>query len=115
MRQIFPCVFVFHHKLSSVILFKDAVLLGSLSKAAVTFDQVESIGIHLRVPHNVIQSVRAEHRDPALCAVRVIQEFRNDCELSPSDQNEKVASALRRSRLSAVATRLCKVPRGKMN
>ena len=106
MRQIFPCVFVFHRKLSSIILFKDAVLLGSLSKAAVTFDQVESIGIHLRVPYDVIQRVRAEHKDASLCAVRVIQEFRNDCELSPAEQDEMLATALRQSRLSNVATSL---------
>jgi len=36
------------------------------------------------------------------------------CERSPTEQDEMVASALRRSRLSAVATRVYQVPRGKM-
>ena len=97
--QLFSLTF-FH------VCFKDALLLGSLSKAAVTFDQVESIGIHLWVPYDVIQRVRAEYKDTSLCAVRVIQEFRNDCELSPSEQDKMVASALRQSRLSTVAARL---------
>ena len=66
------------------------------------------------MPFDVIQGVRAEHKDAALCAVRVIQEFRNDCVLSPSEQDEMVASALKQSRLSAVATRVYQVPRGKM-
>jgi len=68
---------------------------------------VESIGIHLWVPYDVIQRrVRAEYKDASLCAVRVIQEFRNDCELSLSEQDKMVASALRLSRLSIVAARL---------
>jgi len=97
----------FQYKISSICIWlKDALLLESLSKAAVTLDQVESIRIYLRVPYDVIQRVRAEYKDGSLCAVRVIQEFRNDCELSPSEQDKMVASALRQSRLSTVAARL---------
>ena len=104
----------FHHKISSILGFKDALLLESLSKAAVTLDQVEKIRIYLGVPYDVVQRVRAEHKDASLCAVRVIQEFRNDCVLSPSEQDEMVASALKQSRLSAVATRVYQVSQGKM-
>ena len=118
MKLLLACLVLYqfhtHDKLSSIIFFKDALLLESLSKAGVTFDQVESIGIHLRVPHNVIQRVRAEHKDAALCMVRVIQEFQNDCELPPSERDKEVACALRLSRLSAVAARLYQVPQGEM-
>ena len=66
------------------------------------------------MPYDVVQRVRAEHKDASLCAVRVIQEFRNDCELSPAEQDKMVASALKQSRLSAVATRVYQVSQGKM-
>ena len=95
-------------------IYSIKVTLDALSKAGLTFDQVERIGIYLQVPHSVTQRVRAEYKDAALCAVRVIQAFWNDCELPPSEQDKQVASALRQSGLSAVAAKLYQVPHGKM-
>ena len=66
------------------------------------------------MPYDVIQRIRVEDKDAALCMVRVIREFRNDCELPPSEQDREVASALRRSGLSSVAAKLYLVPQGKM-
>ena len=84
--------------------FSRSDLLQLLSR--VTIDQAEKIGMHLGVPDNIIQSLRARVCEPDLLAVKIIQKWEENYEGSGEEAVEELACALRRTGLGAIAARL---------